>query len=207
MSDATVSTDPVLAMNLHDPRVSDIRKRLVDTSAHSDEDLAQIVRVLDALYGWREAERRMIEASQRYMHLGENDMKALRFIIVVTDRDEIATAGAITAHLGISSAATTKLLDRLERGGHIERMRHPTDRRALAIRISPETRAAALATVGREHIRRFHVIAALRPEQRETLIETLTALSETTEGEWAEHADAEQATADAPGDAPAHASP
>lgn len=168
-----------------------MRKRLADSGAYSDDDLAQIARVLDALYRWRAAEKRLSEASQRYMNLGENDMKALRHVIVVTDRDEIATAGAIADHLGISSAATTKLLDRLERGGHIQRLRHPTDRRALAIRITPETRAAAVSTVGREHVRRFHVIAGLLPEQREMVITALDALSDTTEGEWGHDADAD----------------
>lgn len=178
---------PEIAMRLHDPRVVDARRRLgaMDALDGIDEaDLGQMVRVMDAMFRWREAERRVTEASQRYMRLGENDMKALRLMIVKGDKGEHVTARDIAEHLGISSAATTKLLDRLERAGHIRRTSHPTDRRAIAVIISPDTRKAAEMTIGREHARRFRVVASLTSEERETVIRFLDAMSVTSEGEW-----------------------
>ena len=169
---------------MHDPRVIDIRGRMLDVSHLDDEEIAHIVAVLDALRDWRAAEERLSEASRRFMKLGDSDMRALRYIIVVTDRGEVATARGIAEHLGISSAATTKLLDRLERGGHIRRLPHPHDRRSASIVIDPETRQAAQATVGREHARRFRVAAALPPAERDVVIRFLAELSRTTEGEW-----------------------
>lgn len=179
-------TPPEVAMGLHDPRVVDRAGRLVQLQGVSDDDLGQIVRVMDAMFRWREAERRVSEASRRYMRLGDNDMKALRLAVVMADRDEPVTARDIARHLGISSASTTKLLDRLEAAGHIRRTPHPTDRRALAVVVDPGTRAAAEATVGREHARRFRVAAALSPEAREVVIRFLDQLSSTSEGEWGE---------------------
>ena len=180
---------PESAMRLHDPRVIDAKRRLglMDALGGVDEaQLGQMVRVMDAMFRWREAERRVSQASQRYMRLGETDMKALRLMIVKGDRGEHVTARHIAEHLGISSAATTKLLDRLEAGDHIRRMPHPTDRRAIAVVITPETRKAAEITVGREHARRFRVAAALTPDEREVVIRFLDAMSVTSEDDWAE---------------------
>ncbi|OJV57251.1 MAG: MarR family transcriptional regulator [Cellulomonas sp. 73-145] len=167
-------------MGFHDPRVVDRGGRLVHTSGLPDAEVGQVVRVMDALFRWREAEQRSSRASRAYMQLGETDMKALRFVIVRTEQGHHVTAREIADHLGISSASTTKLLDRLEAGGHIRRTPHPTDRRAIAVVVGAETRRAAERTVGREHARRFQVAAALTPDERETVIRFLDALSATT---------------------------
>jgi DNA-binding MarR family transcriptional regulator len=179
-------TPPEVTMRLHDPRIIDRAGRMLQLGGIDEAELGQIVRVMDAMFRWREAEARVSETSRRYMRLGDNDMKALRFAIVMSDKNEHVTARDIAQHLRISSASITKLLDRLEAGGHIRRTPHPTDRRALAIVVDPETRAAAEATVGREHARRFRVAAALGPEEREVVIRFLDQLSITSEGEWGE---------------------
>lgn len=180
----TEADPPEIALRLHDPRVVDTRGRLVDAAALSEEDLSGAVRVMDALFRWREAERRVSEASRRFMRLGDTDMKALRFAIVMADQGRHVTAGDLARHLGISTASTTKLLDRLEHAGHIRRTPHPTDRRALAIVVTEDTRVAAEATVGREQARRFRVAAALDPARRAAVIDFLEALSATSEDSW-----------------------
>ena len=40
---------------------------------------------MNALFLWREAERRVSEASRRFIRLGESDMKALRYAIIMAD--------------------------------------------------------------------------------------------------------------------------
>lgn len=175
-----------IALRLHDPRVIDAKGRMVDLSGIDEAELGQIIRVMDAMFRWREAEQRVSAASRRYMRLGETDMKALRYAIALSDQGQQVTARDIAHHLDISSAATTKLLDRLEQAGHIRRDRHTTDRRAIAVVVTPETRTAAEATVGREHARRFRVAAALSPDEREIVIRFLGELSTTTEDDWAE---------------------
>jgi len=164
---------------MHDPRISDREGDLVDRSGLDDSEVDQIVRVMQSLRGWHETQRRMSEASRRYMKLNETDMRAIRYLVAARNQGEIATPGAISAYLGISSASTTKLLDRLEHGGHIVRAPHPTDRRALAISVTDTTRAAARESVGRLHARRFAVAAALTSAERETVIRFLDALSAT----------------------------
>ena len=179
---------PEIVLRMHDPRVADARGRLLGEDGISGDDLEGTIRVMNALFLWREAERRVSEASRRFMRLGESDMKALRYAIIMADQGRHVTARDLAEHLSISSASVTKLLDRLEAGGHIRRTPHPTDRRALAIVVAEETREAAEATVGREHARRFRAAAALTPEEREVVIRFLGALSDTSEAAWAEPA-------------------
>jgi len=147
--------------------VSDPDGELVDRRGMSDEDVREISDLMQALGGLRDAEQKLSEASLRYMKLNQTDMRALHFLIALENGGATATPGAIAAHLGISTASTTKLLDRLERGGHITRSPHPSDRRALAIAITPQTRRSAIETVGRQHARRFIAAARLSSEERE----------------------------------------
>ncbi|MGI6879459.1 MarR family winged helix-turn-helix transcriptional regulator [Microbacterium sp. gxy059] len=166
---------------MHDPRTMDPDEELVRRSHLSEEELAQVVAVLEAMSRWRAAERAMNEASQRYMRLGESDMHALRFLIAAHRQGVVVTPGAIAAHLGISTASTTKLLDRLADGGHIRRLPHPSDRRSLAIEVTDETRLSARASVGRSHARRFDVVAGLTAEERETLRQFFDSLAATAD--------------------------
>lgn len=168
-----------IAAKMHDPRISDRDEQLVSRAGLDDGAVDQVVRVMEALRGWHDAERRMSEASRRYMKLNATDMRALRFLIAARNQGEIVTPGALTDYLGISSASTTKLLDRLERGDHVVRAPHPSDRRALAISVTDATRIVARESVGRQHARRFAAAAALTPDEREVVIRFLDALSAT----------------------------
>jgi DNA-binding MarR family transcriptional regulator len=164
-----------------DPRVLDPHQEIVQRAGLDDDEVDQVVRVLAGLRSWRETEQRLSEASRRYMKLGETDMRALRFVIAVQHRGEIATPGAIAAHLGISSASTTKVLDRLTEGGHVRRLPHRSDRRSLAIEVTEETRRVAQRTVGRSHARRFEAAARLSPHEREIVTRFLNDLAGTGE--------------------------
>lgn len=164
---------------MHDPRLTDPRGELVDRTGMSEEDVDQVVRVMRALRDWHEAADRMSEASRRYMQLNETDMRALRYLIAAHNQTRLVTPGALSSYLGISTASTTKLLDRLERGGHVRRSPHPTDRRALTVAVTEATRADARQSVGRQHARRFRVAAAMSSTERETVIEFLEGMTAT----------------------------
>src|SRR5690606_18968699 len=110
-------TPPEVTMRLHDPRIIDRAGRLLQLQGMDEAELGQIVRVMDAMFRWREAEARVSETSRRYMQLGDNDMKALRFAIVMSDKNEHVTARDIARHLNSSSAPTTTPLARPEARG------------------------------------------------------------------------------------------
>ncbi|GAA2903250.1 MarR family winged helix-turn-helix transcriptional regulator [Microbacterium esteraromaticum] len=166
---------------MHDPRLNDPAQEIVRTGDLAAGELESVLEVLDAMRRWREAERETSEASQKYMKLGASDMRALRMLIAAGNQNVPITPSAMAGHLGISAASTTKLLDRLERGGHIVRLAHPDDRRSLVIQVTEHTRLAARATVGREHARRFDVVAALAPEQRRVIADFFDAMAATAQ--------------------------
>ncbi|WFR83253.1 MarR family transcriptional regulator [Arthrobacter sp. Y-9] len=163
--------------SMYHAETADPHEELVDRSGVSPEDLQQINRVMEALAALRTAENELSDASRRYMKLNESDMRALHYLIVARNQGIVATPGGIATHLGISTASTTKLLDRLERAGHVLRQAHPSDRRALAITVTEETRAAAMNTVGRQQARRFGVAAGLAPAEREVVIRFLQEMA------------------------------
>ena len=169
-----------ISASLTDPRVIDPRQELVRHDDLSEEELAQIVRLLAAMREWRDADQRLSFESRTHMKLNETDMRALRYIIASMNADVPVTAGALSDHLHISTASTTKLLDRLERAGHVVRRPHPTDRRAVTVEITPETHREVRRTMGLQHARRFEVARSLSPQDRDTVTRFLRDLSETT---------------------------
>jgi len=175
---ADAAADGLSHAAIYDVEASDPRSALVDRSGVAPEDLQQIALVMGALGELREAEQKLSRASRRYMQLNETDMRALHYLIVCANRHAIATPGGIAQHLAISTASTTKLLDRLEKGGHILRSPHPTDRRALAITITEETRHAAMQTVGRQQAKRFYAAARLTREERAVVIRFLEDMTQ-----------------------------
>lgn len=158
---------------------------LVDRSDMTEADIDQCVRVMQALRGWQEAARTLSEASKRYMKLNESDMRAIRMIIRAQQQGRLVTPKDIAREVGISSASTTKLVDRLVAGGHLVRSQHPSDRRTVCIEVTESTRISAHETIGRQHARRFAAAAAMPSDDREAVIRFLTALTEADEPQGA----------------------
>lgn len=162
-------------------RSSDLRyfstdSDLVGPTLLSEEDLDQCVRVLEALREWQNAARALSEESKRYMKLNDSDMRAIRMLIRAQQQGQIVTPKDIAAEVGISSASTTKLIDRLVAGGHLVRTPHPSDRRTTCIEVTESTRRSAHDTIGRQHTRRFSAVAAMSPDERDAAIRFLGAL-------------------------------
>ncbi len=176
---ASIEASPTsVPTNLYDVNAADPDSKLVDRSAMADTDVAHIGALMAALGRLRTAEQQLSDASLKYMKLNESDMRALHFLIVAGNTGEIATPGAIANRLQISTASTTKLLDRLEHAGHIVRQPHPHDRRALAISITPTTRLAAMDTVGRQQAKRFNAAARLTTAERDVVIRFLDDMTQ-----------------------------
>lgn len=93
------------------------------------------------------AVRTLINASQdltvrmaRRMGVNVSDMTA---ILWLSEHGPVGGA-ELARRLGISTAATTVLVDRLERTGYVERVRDTTDRRRVRVTETAAARAAAL---------------------------------------------------------------
>lgn len=99
--------------------------------------------VLDAMTAVRafsDAMDRMHGGLRGDMDMNASDLAALRMLIVREQRGEWVSPHDIAAHLAISTASTTKLLDRLTASGHLERKPHPHDRRARIVVLSEAAR-------------------------------------------------------------------
>lgn len=82
------------------------------------------------------------ERIARAMGLNVVDLQALGFI---ARNGAPMTAGEVSQQTELPTSTTTRVLDRLEKHGYIERMTDPTDRRRVVVRVRPE----AAAGVGR----------------------------------------------------------
>lgn len=71
--------------------------------------------------------------------LGATDYQASSIL----DLDGPMTAGELASRLGLSTGATTRLIDRMERGGYVARTRDAEDRRRVLVEHT-ETRPARL---------------------------------------------------------------
>lgn len=75
--------------------------------------------------------------------LHHTDVEALTRVLVAQERGAPMTAGALAEELGLTSGAITAVVDRLERAGHVSRVRDAADRRKVLLQYSPEGRALA----------------------------------------------------------------
>ncbi len=74
--------------------------------------------------------------------LGRTDVRALVAIMDAARRGEALTAGVLGQAVDLSSASVTALVDRLERAGHVRRVRDPQDRRRVVLEMSESAMAA-----------------------------------------------------------------
>ncbi|WP_323746767.1 MarR family transcriptional regulator [Catenulispora pinisilvae] len=94
-------------------------------------------------------------ADRALFGLGASDIKCLDLARAEPD----LTAGRIAGVTGLSAAAVTALLDRLERAGFIERVRGTDDRRKVHVRSTGRHEAAVNALYG-EVAQGFAAVAA-----------------------------------------------
>ncbi|MGQ5597556.1 MarR family transcriptional regulator [Streptomyces sp. ESR1.13] len=79
-------------------------------------------------------------AQRNGMH--PTDVRALVVLMDAARAGEAITAGRLGGALGLNSAGTTALVDRLERAGHVRRVRDERDRRRVTVEV--DERAVAL---------------------------------------------------------------
>jgi DNA-binding MarR family transcriptional regulator len=75
------------------------------------------------------------------MEMNATDLAALRMLIIREQREQDVSPHDIARHLRISTASTTKLLDRLTEAGHVVRRPHPRDGRARIVALTEKSRA------------------------------------------------------------------
>ena len=176
-SEAAGAHDPITE-NMYTGSQNSFPGDLIDSSDLSNADREQIAQLMDALARLREAERTLAEASRRFMKLSEQDMRALHYLIAAKRQNAVVTPKMLSAHMVMSAASVTKLINRLEREGHVIRKLHPSDRRAYAIDVTAETARSARETVGRAQARRIHAAVRLTSRERDAVIRFLDGMTD-----------------------------
>nr|WP_240896116.1 MarR family transcriptional regulator [Kineococcus siccus] len=71
------------------------------------------------------------------------DVQALTRVLRAQEQADPMTAGALARALGLTSGSVTAVVDRLERAGHVRRVRDPQDRRKVLLESTPAGSALA----------------------------------------------------------------
>jgi MarR family transcriptional regulator, organic hydroperoxide resistance regulator len=78
-----------------------------------------------------------------WLGLHSTDSEALMEIVYAEERNAPLSPARLGSRIGLSSGATTSLLNRLEEAGHVIRSRESADRRVVTLRSSPNVHARA----------------------------------------------------------------
>jgi len=136
-------------------------------SSPQNSDTEEAIRALRALILSGERYRQVLSD---YVSLGITDTQAVSYLIVHGDRGQ----NELAADLGLSSSASTALVDRLEREGIAERYPHPSDRRRTLVRLT--SRGHAIVEVSRQWLlAAFHDIPA---EDHQAVATTLRSIAD-----------------------------
>ncbi|WP_427134671.1 MarR family winged helix-turn-helix transcriptional regulator [Pseudarthrobacter sp. S9] len=134
--------------------------------------------ILQALRDYRISEAATRRSTQASMGMGETDLLALRYLLRAEAGGERVGPKDLSRILGITTASTTSLIDRLVASGHVRRDPHPTDRRSLVIVPTVVTDSAVRATLGDLHRRMMAVAEELSVEDARIVIKFLRRMSE-----------------------------
>ncbi|MCC3280361.1 MarR family winged helix-turn-helix transcriptional regulator [Arthrobacter sp. zg-Y40] len=138
--------------------------------------------VLDAVRSYRAAETRVRRHTQDSMGMNENDLLAMRYLMQARQAGGSLGPKDLSRLLGISTASTTALIDRLEKGGYVRRRARPNDRRAWEIVPTEVSDTEVRQTVGDMHGRMLQAAAELSPEEADTVIRFMTRLRQALGG-------------------------
>ena len=103
-----------------------------------DEEGAVVVeRLNEALRLWSATFNDLGRQFGLHLHMHGTDASALLQITTAENRGKPLTQTQLARRVGLSTTATSTLLNRLESAGHIERIRSQKDRRVVTLRSTP----------------------------------------------------------------------
>ena len=104
----------------------------------------------------------------------------LQTLGILLDTDRPLTAGEISTRTELPTSTTTRVIDRLEKGGFVRRASDPADRRKVVVEALPERLAGigdAYADIV-DNLRRLH--EDFSPAELETVVRYLEAMAAQT---------------------------
>jgi DNA-binding MarR family transcriptional regulator len=109
----------------------------------------EAVRLISALRGYLNETEIYIGAAGREAEMHRTDLAGLTVVMDRGNIGESTTPGQLSTAMRLSAPATSAMLDRLERLGHVVRHPHPSDRRSIVVEITDHARAVGETMFGR----------------------------------------------------------
>ena len=103
----------------------------------------QRARISDALRAYGESYDQLGRTFAASAGLHSTDATALIEILRAEEQGEPLSPARLSEHIGLTSGATSTLLNRLENAGHIRRSRGSADRRVVTLHSTPGIHATA----------------------------------------------------------------
>ncbi|GAA5228225.1 hypothetical protein GCM10025778_27580 [Paeniglutamicibacter antarcticus] len=128
-------------------------------------DPAAAFELVMLLQQFGQASDRYVESTGTRYRTHRTDMNALSVIIGFEREGTCPTPGDLSRILQLSSPATSAMLDRLERMGHIQRLRIDKDRRVVRIKATPKAHADGKAMFAPLATSMMGVISAYTQEE------------------------------------------
>lgn len=139
---------------------------------------------------------RYVDAAGGRHDMHRTDLNALAVIMQYAARNQVITPGVLRKELNLSSPATTALIDRLHRSGHVIRERQGTDRRQVQLLMTPKAYrdGGAMFLPLARHM--GEAMARFTPEELDVAARFMAAMTEATVSA------AREAAQESPQDAP-----
>lgn len=103
------------------------------TPPRDDDGRVDVTAAVRAFSRLEQSNTAVIKLVAAQLGLGVTDIRALVFL---ASTDEV-TPKMVTEYVDLSTGATTSLIDRLDSGGYVRRVAHPTDRRSTVLELAP----------------------------------------------------------------------
>jgi DNA-binding MarR family transcriptional regulator len=152
-------------------------RRAVTTDPLAEDWTAAQVEVMHRLHDWVVGFGEVNGHLAAWMQLPGSDANALGQIVWAAEAGAPLSPAELARRIGMTSGATTVLLNRLEAAGHIRRSRESADRRRVTLRPVPQARERARAFLVRAGA---EVAATLRTTPDDDLRTVIAFLSRIT---------------------------
>ncbi|MDY0911007.1 MarR family winged helix-turn-helix transcriptional regulator [Microbacterium sp. CFBP9034] len=141
-----------------------------------DSRRRRAVELLQAFRLYRAAEVAMRRRTRDSMSMGEKDLLTLRYLLKAEKESRLVSSAELARYLGVSTASSTAIIDRLEKSGHVRRRPHPTDRRSIVVEPTVETDDEVRRTLGAMHGRMLDAVIDMSPDEIRIVMDCLERL-------------------------------
>ncbi|MGD9961592.1 MarR family winged helix-turn-helix transcriptional regulator [Nocardioides sp.] len=119
------------------------------TRGTAEPPSGEAIRLVRALRAYINETEIYIGAAGREAEMHRTDLTGLTVVMDRGNAGESTTPGQLSTAMRLSAPATSAMLDRLERLGHVVRHPHPSDRRSVVVEITDHAREVGNAMFGR----------------------------------------------------------